>query len=216
MRQETTPIQAADIKKVAWASMIGTTVEWYDFVIYSQAAALIFGPLFFPALSPALGKLAGFATFGIGFVARPIGAAIFGHFGDRVGRKTTLVTTLTLMGLATLGVGFLPTYAQAGLWAPCMLVALRLVQGFAVGGEWGGAVLMAVEHAPSRPARILRQLASTRYTLVPYHRHGGDDPALGLHEQRRLFGLGLACALPHERRSRRCGPVYPPAAYGVS
>ena len=149
MRQETTPIPANDIKQVAWASMIGTTVEWYDFVIYSQAAALVFGPLFFPALSPALGTLAGFATFGIGFVARPIGAAIFGHFGDRVGRKTTLVTTLTLMGLATLGVGFLPTYAQVGLWAPGVLVALRLVQGFAVGGEWGGAVLMAVEHAPS-------------------------------------------------------------------
>ena len=149
MLHATTIPHENNINQVAWASMIGTTIEWYDFVIYSQAAALFFGPLFFPTYGRTMGALAGFATFGVGFIARPIGAIVFGHFGDRVGRKTTLVTTLTLMGFATLAVGLLPTYDEIGIWAPITLVSLRLVQGFAVGGEWGGAVLMAVEHAPS-------------------------------------------------------------------
>jgi MHS family shikimate/dehydroshikimate transporter-like MFS transporter len=137
-----------ETRKVAFASLVGTSIEWYDFFIYGQAAALVFNVLFFPELDPALGVLAGLATFGVGFVARPIGGIIFGHFGDRIGRKTALVTTLVLMGGATFLVGVLPTYEQIGLWAPILLVVLRLVQGFAVGGEWGGAVLMAVEHAP--------------------------------------------------------------------
>ncbi|MCU1533325.1 MAG: proP [Arthrobacter sp.] len=136
-------------RKVAFASLVGTSIEWYDFFIYGQAAALVFNKLFFPDLSPAMGVLAGLATFGVGFVARPIGGMVFGHFGDRIGRKAALVTTLVLMGGATFLVGVLPTYQQIGLWAPVLLVVLRLVQGFAVGGEWGGAVLMAVEHAPA-------------------------------------------------------------------
>ncbi|WP_051580924.1 MFS transporter [Pseudonocardia acaciae] len=140
---------AREIRKVAFASLVGTTIEWYDFVIYSQAAALVMNRLFFPEFDPVVGTLASLATFAVGFVARPVGGIIFGHLGDRVGRKTTLVTTLLIMGLATVFVGLLPTYAQIGIWAPIVLVVLRILQGVAVGGEWGGAVLMSVEHAPS-------------------------------------------------------------------
>jgi metabolite-proton symporter len=135
-------------RRVALASAIGTTIEWYDFFIYGTAAATVFAPRFFPQVSPAAGTLAAFATFGAGFVARPIGGIVMGHFGDRVGRKSMLVWSLMLMGLSTFGIGLLPDYAQIGLWAPALLVMSRLVQGFALGGEWGGAVLMSVEHAP--------------------------------------------------------------------
>lgn len=136
--------------RVALASFIGTTVEFYDFLIYGTAAALVFPKLFFPAVSPATGLLLSFATFGVGFVARPLGGVVFGHFGDRIGRKRMLVYSLLLMGGATVLMGLLPTYAQIGLAAPILLTLLRLAQGFAVGGEWGGATLMAVEHAPDR------------------------------------------------------------------
>lgn len=134
--------------KVASASLIGTTVEYYDFFIYGTAAALVFPTLFFPGSSPLVGTLLSFATFGVGFLARPVGGVIFGHFGDRIGRKRMLVVSLITMGLATVLMGLMPTYATIGLAAPVLLTLLRLVQGFAVGGEWGGATLMAVEHAP--------------------------------------------------------------------
>lgn len=134
--------------KVASASFIGTTVEYYDFFIYGTAAALVFPALFFPDSSPLVGTLLSFATFGVGFLARPVGGVVFGHFGDRVGRKKMLVISLVTMGLATTLMGLMPTHAQIGLAAPILLTLLRLVQGFAVGGEWGGATLMAVEHAP--------------------------------------------------------------------
>jgi MFS transporter, MHS family, shikimate and dehydroshikimate transport protein len=137
------------IRRVAFASFIGTAIEWYDFYIYGTAAALVFPRLFFPQFSPFAGTLASFATFGVAFVARPIGGVLFGHFGDRIGRKAMLVTTLLVMGAATFLVGLLPTYAQAGAAAPVLLAVLRFLQGFAVGGEWGGATLMAVEHAPA-------------------------------------------------------------------
>lgn len=138
------------VRKVAWASFLGTTVEWYDFFLYGTAAALVFPRLFFPGFSPLAGTLASFATFGVAFFARPVGGIVFGHFGDRVGRKTLLVTTLLLMGGATFLIGALPTFRQAGVLAPILLVLLRVTQGFAVGGEWGGATLMVVEHAPER------------------------------------------------------------------
>jgi metabolite-proton symporter len=136
--------------RVATASFIGTAIEWYDYFIYGMAAAIAFGPLFFPSVSPAAGTLAAFATYSVGFAARPIGGIIMGHFGDRVGRKSMLVISLLTMGLATVGIGLLPTYETVGVWAPVLLVTLRFVQGLGVGGEWGGAVLMAVEHAPDR------------------------------------------------------------------
>lgn len=134
--------------RVAVASFIGTTVEYYDFFIYGTAAALVFPKLFFPSSDPLMATLLSFATFGVGFFARPVGGVVFGHFGDRIGRKTMLIISLLGMGLATCLMGLLPGYATAGIWAPILLTLLRLVQGFCVGGEWGGATLMAVEHAP--------------------------------------------------------------------
>jgi MFS transporter, MHS family, shikimate and dehydroshikimate transport protein len=136
------------IRKVVVASFIGTTIEWYDYFIYGTAAALVFPALFFPEFSELAGTLASFATFAVGFVARPLGGVIFGHYGDRIGRKAMLVLTLLIMGVATFLVGLLPSFEQVGVLAPILLVALRLVQGLGLGGEWGGAVLMAVEHSP--------------------------------------------------------------------
>jgi metabolite-proton symporter len=138
--------QQSPTGRVVLASFIGTTIEWYDFFLYGTAAALVFNELFFPNISPVAGTMAAFATHAVGFFARPFGGVIFGHFGDKLGRKSMLVTTLTIMGLATFFIGVLPTYHQAGLLAPALLVVLRFVQGLGVGGEWGGAVLMAVEH----------------------------------------------------------------------
>lgn len=142
-----TPQQPApSVTRVVVASFIGTTIEWYDFFLYGTAAALVFNRLFFPDMEPLAGRMAAFATYSVGFFARPVGGVVFGHFGDRIGRKSMLVTTLMLMGVATFLIGVLPTYAQVGVIAPILLVLLRFVQGFGVGGEWGGAVLMAVEH----------------------------------------------------------------------
>ncbi len=128
------------------ASTIGTTIEWYDFFIYGTAAALVFPGLFFPQLNPFIGQIASFGTFSIGFLARPIGGVIFGYMGDRIGRKSALVTTLLLMGISTVLIGFLPTYHDIGVAAPILLTLLRFLQGLGVGGEWGGAVLMALEY----------------------------------------------------------------------
>lgn len=130
------------------SSMVGTTIEWYDFFIYGAAAALIFNQLFFPQLDPLTGVLAAFATYAVGFIGRPLGGLVFGHFGDKIGRKSMLLTTLFLMGIPTILIGLLPTYESIGYWAALCLVILRFIQGMAMGGEWGGAVLMAVEHAP--------------------------------------------------------------------
>ena len=138
------------LRRVVLASLIGTTIEWYDFFLYGTAAALVFNRLFFPSFDPLTGTLLAFATFAVGFVARPIGGIVFGHFGDRLGRKKLLMLSLILMGVATTAIGLLPTYASAGAAAPAMLIALRLIQGFAVGGEWGGAVLMIAEYSPAR------------------------------------------------------------------
>ncbi|SDH12027.1 MFS transporter [Nonomuraea jiangxiensis] len=135
--------------RAAGAAFVGTTIEWYDFYVYATAAALLFGDLFFPnASSPTVALMASFATYAVGFFARPLGGIVFGHFGDRVSRKSALVVTLLMMGAATFAVGLLPTYDSIGALAPVLLVLLRFVQGLAVGGEWGGAALMAVEHAP--------------------------------------------------------------------
>ena len=144
---EDTGMQSS-IRKVVVASFIGTTIEWYDYFIYGTAAALVFPALFFPDFSELAGTLASFATFAVGFAARPLGGVIFGHYGDKIGRKAMLVTTLLIMGVATFLVGCLPTFDQIGILAPILLVALRLIQGLGLGGEWGGAVLMAVEHSP--------------------------------------------------------------------
>jgi metabolite-proton symporter len=139
-----------DLKKVVAASLIGTMIEWYDFFLYGFAAALVFNHLFFPSYDPWVGTLLAFATYALGFVARPVGGIVFGHYGDRIGRKRLLMLSLIMMGVATVLIGLLPTYEQIGVWAPILLIALRLIQGFAVGGEWGGAVLLAAEHGDAR------------------------------------------------------------------
>jgi len=136
-------------RRVLAASAIGTTIEWYDFFIFSTSAALVFSTQFFSSLDPATAQLASMATLGVQFVARPFGSAVTGHFGDRLGRKKMLILTLGVMGAATVAVGLLPTYQQVGIWAPLLLVLMRCLQGFSAGGEWAGAALMAVEHAPA-------------------------------------------------------------------
>jgi MHS family shikimate/dehydroshikimate transporter-like MFS transporter len=142
------PDDAASLRRIVWSSVIGTAVEWYDFLIYGAATALVFNKVFFAAGDPALATIAAFGTYAVGFLARPLGAAIFGHFGDKVGRKAMLAVTIIIMGLGTFLIGLLPTYQQIGVAAPVLLVALRFLQGIGLGGEWGGAVLMVVENAP--------------------------------------------------------------------
>jgi MFS family permease len=146
-------------KGIFAASFIGTAIEWYDYYIFGTAAALVFGSLFYPKFSPVAGTLAAFATFAVGFLARPLGAAVIGHFGDKIGRKSMLVLTLLLTGGSTFLIGVLPTYAAIGIGAPLLLVALRLVQGFGVGGEWGGAILIATEHASPRRRAVYGSFA---------------------------------------------------------
>jgi len=138
------------VNRVLVSSVIGTAIEWYDFFLYATAAALVFAHLFFPRFDPMVGTIASFGTFMVGYIARPLGAVLFGHFGDRIGRKATLVTTLVIMGLATFIIGLLPTYERIGIWAPALLILMRLFQGLGVGGEWGGAVLLVVETVPPR------------------------------------------------------------------
>ncbi|MFE9962726.1 MFS transporter [Streptomyces sp. NPDC058232] len=134
--------------RAGFGAFIGSTIEWFDFYIYGTAAALVFDKVFFPELDGAIGTLVAFATFWVGFLARPIGGVIFGHYGDRLGRKKTLVITLLMMGISTTAIGLLPGYASIGIAAPILLVAIRMVQGIGLGGEWGGSVLIASEHAP--------------------------------------------------------------------
>ncbi|HEY8433759.1 MAG TPA: MFS transporter [Sphingomicrobium sp.] len=142
--------ESRGLVRVILSSLIGTTIEWYDFFLYGSAAALVFNKLFFPSFDPLVGTLLAFATYAVGFVARPLGGIVFGHFGDRIGRKKLLMWSLIAMGLATVLIGLLPSYGNVGVWAPIGLIVLRVVQGFAVGGQWGGAVLMAAEHGDAK------------------------------------------------------------------
>ncbi|MEV0601966.1 MFS transporter [Streptomyces sp. NPDC050315] len=144
------PPTPAGLRRIVAASLIGTTVEWYDFFLYGSAAALVFNKLFFPESDPLVGTLLSFLTYAVGFVARPIGALVFGHYGDKLGRKKLLVLSLLMMGGATFAIGLLPTHATIGSAAPLLLTLLRLIQGFALGGEWGGAVLLVSEHGDAR------------------------------------------------------------------
>ena len=157
--------RAAALRTIVLASVIGTAVEWYDFSIYGTAAALVFNKLFFPSFDPVIGTLAAFGTYAVGFVARPLGGAVFGHFGDRAGRKAMLTLTMLIMGAGTVLIGCLPTYAAIGVWAPVLLVALRFLQGVGIGGEWGGAVLMVVEHAPEGRRGLYGSLVQVGFPL---------------------------------------------------
>src|SRR5258708_5346912 len=146
---------SAELRKAVIAATVGTTIEWYDFFIYGTAAGLVFGKLYFPNQEPLAATLAAFATYFVGFVGRPIGAAIFGHYGDRIGRKATLIATLMLMGIATFLIALVPTYASIGIWGAVLLTLLRVVQGIGVGGEWGGSVLISMEWAKTHGNRGL-------------------------------------------------------------
>ncbi|MCZ4608403.1 MFS transporter [Streptomyces sp. Lzd4kr] len=146
----THPERTRQLRRVALSGLLGTAVEFYDFLVYGTVAALVFGELFFPGADPAVGTIAAFGTFAAGYVARPLGGIVFGHFGDRLGRKSMLLLTMGLMGGASFLIGLLPTYDTVGVWAPVLLIALRVLQGIAIGGEWGGATLMVVEHAGER------------------------------------------------------------------
>ncbi|GAB2849843.1 MFS transporter [Streptomyces deserti] len=141
------PPDSRQLRRVALSGLLGTAVEFYDFLVYGTVAALVFGDLFFPQADPAVGTIAAFGTFAAGYLARPLGGIVFGHFGDRIGRKSMMLLTMVLMGCGSFLIGLLPTYDAIGVWAPILLVALRVVQGIAIGGEWGGAMLMVVEHA---------------------------------------------------------------------
>ncbi len=156
---------ASSMRHVLWASVIGTFVEWYDFLIYGTAAALVFNKLFFPSFDPAVGTLAAFGTYAFGFAARPLGGMVFGHFGDRLGRKAMLMLTLLITGGGTFLIGCMPTYAQIGFLAPLLLIVLRFVQGIGLGGEWGGAVLMVVESAPDGRRGLYGSLVQIGFPL---------------------------------------------------
>ena len=145
---------AQDTRRVAFATIVGTTIEWYDFFIYANAAGLVFAKLFFEPAGNDIGLLISFASVGLSFLFRPLGAFLAGHFGDKYGRKVVLMLTLILMGIATALIGLLPTYEAIGAWAPALLILLRILQGVSAGGEWGGAVLMAVEHAQIGRAHV--------------------------------------------------------------
>lgn len=151
-------VPARQLRRVIAASLIGSVIEWYEYLIYGTMAALIFNRLFFPAFDPAVGTILAFATFAVGFASRPIGAAVYGHLGDKIGRKSALVSTLLLMGCATAIIGLLPTYGQIGVWAPVLLIALRFIQGIALGGEWGGATLLAMEYSPAHRQGLVTSL----------------------------------------------------------
>src|SRR5262245_18701891 len=146
---------ARQLRRALIGSTVGTTIEWYDFLLYGQVTGLVFGKLFFPKSDPLVGVLEAFAIFFIGFVGRPIGAAIFGHWGDRIGRKATLIATLLVTGIATVAVGLVPTYESIGIWGAVLVTLIRLIQGIGVGGEWGGSVLLAMEWARTTKNRGL-------------------------------------------------------------
>jgi hypothetical protein len=205
--------ERSSIRQVVAASFIGTTIEWYDFFLYGTAAALVFNKLFFPKVEPSSGTLLALATYGVGFAARPLGGIIFGHYGDRIGRKTMLVLSLLIMGIATFLIGLMPTYAAIGIWAPIILVVLRIAQGIGVGGEWGRAHVGRAR--PTGPARLLRQLAPDGRARRPVPVHGGLPDRPADHLGGGVPVLGLAGPVPAQRRPDRRRPVRAAAAVRV-
>jgi len=159
------PANAQEIRRVVFASSVGTIIEWYDFLIYGTAAALVFNRLFFPVDDPLMGTLAALGSAAVGFFARPFGGAVFGYLGDRLGRKSMLLLTLVIMGLGTFAIGLLPTYQQIGIWAPVLLITLRIIQGIGLGGEWGGASLMVLEHSPHHRRGLYGSLVQVGFPI---------------------------------------------------
>src|SRR5436190_10846146 len=209
------------LRRALIASTVGTTIEWYDFLLYGQVTGLVFGKLFFPQSDPLVGVLQAFAVFFVGFLGRPLGRAIFGHWGDRIGRKATLIATLLVTGLATMAVGLVPTYESVGIWVAVLLVVIRLIQGIGVGGEWGGSVLLAMEWARTNKNRGLLaawpQFGGPAGLFWPIWRccssAGGPVTSSwfgdgGFRSFSALSWLGSVCgsgsASPRPRSSRRC------------
>ena len=205
------PPSRKTLRKVAFASFAGTTIEFYDFFIYGTAAALVFPVVFFPALGAAAGTIASFGTFAVAFFARPVGAIIFGHFGDRIGRKKTLITTLLMMGIATVLIGFIPDANTIGVAAPIILVVLRFVQGLAVGGEWAGATLLVAEYAPKGKRGLFGSFPQIGPS-VAFALASGTFLITNLTLGRQVRGLHLhrlAGAVHPQRRAGARGPVGP-------
>src|SRR6266496_1277156 len=188
------------LRRAVIASTVGTTIEWYDFLLYGQVTGLVFGKLFFPPSDPMVGILQAFAIFFIGFVGRPIGAAIFGHWGDRIGRKATLIVTLLVTGIATVAVGLVPTYDSIGIWGAVLLTLIRLIQGIGVGGEWGGSVLLAMEWARTN---------KNRGFISAWPQFGGPA-GLFLANLAVLFFSWLADPVPAQHHHGRDRSVDPP------
>ena len=190
-----------------FASLIGTTIEFFDFYIYATAAVLVFPRLFFPASDPASATLASLATFAIAFFARPIGSALFGHFGDRIGRKTTLVAALLTMGISTVSIGVLPTYATIGVAAPLLLALCRFGQGLGLGGEWGGAVLLAVENAPPGKRAWYGMFPQLGAPLGFFFSGGIVPAAVAMADRRAVLPVRLAHSVPRQRAAGDRRPV---------
>ena len=202
------------LRRAVIASTVGTAIEWYDFFLYSTVTGLVFAKLFFPHSDPWVGTLEAFAIYAVGFIARPVGAAIFGHYGDRIGRKSTLIATLLLMGLATAAVALVPTYEHIGIWGAVILTVLRFIQGVGVGGEWGGSVLMSMEWARNDRSRGLdRVLAAVRRAVraVPRQPRGACvQPDV----RRAVSGLGLAHPVRAQPRAGRGRSLHPARHHG--
>ena len=198
------PHAKSQSKKAAASGWIGSALEYYDFFIYATAASLIFPQIFFPSGNPTIAIVASLATYGVGYVARPIGAVVLGHWGDTHGRKTVLILCMFLMGFSTMAVGLLPTYQQVGVLAPVLLVVLRLIQGFAVAGEISGASSMISRACSVWPARLLRQLRPSGRAGRADPRRSGFSAARSLHAGRSIQQLGLANSLPAELLRHHC------------
>ena len=181
-------------KKVLIASLTGSAIEWFDYFLYGTAAALVFNKIFFPMVDPVIGLILSWLSFSLTFFIRPIGGVVFAHIGDRIGRKKTLVLTLSLMGGATVAIGLLPTYEMIGLWAPALLITLRIVQGMGIGGEWGGALLLAYEYAPEKRKGFFGSIpqAGDHWHADGYFYRLANDPF----QRRAVSLLGLAHPFP--------------------
>ncbi len=209
---------SAQLRKAVIASTVGTAIEWYDFFLYGTAAGLVFGKLYFPNSDALAGTLLAFGTYFIGFVGRPIGAAIFGHYGDRIGRKATLIATLLCMGLATFAIAFVPTYASIGIWGAVLLTVLRMIQGIGVGGEWGGSVLLAMEWSRTQGHRGSGSLVAAIRRALRATAVESRGPCVQYLGGRRIPDVGLAHpvrALDHPGRGRLVDPARHPRDAGV-
>ena len=205
------------MRSIVFASSVGTIIEWYDFLIYATAAALVFNKAFFPTIDPLAGTLAALGTYAVGFLARPLGGALFGHFGDRLGRKSMLVLTMFIMGLSTFCIGLLPNYASIGVLAPILLILLRIVQGIGLGGEWGGASLMVIEHSPPDKRGFYGSFVQIGFPIGSGARNAGLC-ACDQTSRSRFPVLGLAYSIPCQHRSagaRHVHSVQGPGDAGV-